>query len=207
MNYDVRVNGELVCGATSNFECTFDGMTAATTYNVEVFARSVVGLSPAAFDSYSVPAPPIIAPPVVIPSPDVTSPGPIVPTVKPTVSPTVKPTVRPTVKPTAKPIAKPGAAIDDDIDGDGIINNEDSDIDGDGIANGIDDDIDGDGKPNFDDGDPAHTNGGGDQAPEKPTNPTSLPLNEGVPFWLFMATLLIAFIGGLFALRKKRKSS
>jgi hypothetical protein len=108
LNYDVSVNGELACAATRAFECTFDGMTAGTTYNVQVFARSAAGLSPAAVDSYSVPAPPApYVPPVVIPSPDVTSPGPVVPTVKPTVRPTVKPTVKPTAKPSASASASP----------------------------------------------------------------------------------------------------
>lgn len=101
----------------------------------------------------------------------------------------------------------PVASLEVDTDGDGIINNEDSDIDGDGIVNGLDDDIDGDGKLNFDDGDPAETNGGGNQAPEKPTNPILAPLTEGTAFWLLIPTLAVVFLGGLFALRKKRKSS
>ncbi|XP_052837036.1 uncharacterized protein LOC128252896 isoform X1 [Drosophila gunungcola] len=42
---------------------------------------------------------------------------------------------------------------DDDIDGDGIPNDEDEDIDGDGIPNEEDDDIDGDGVPNSKDED------------------------------------------------------
>ncbi|XP_030369603.1 sarcalumenin isoform X2 [Scaptodrosophila lebanonensis] len=42
---------------------------------------------------------------------------------------------------------------DDDIDGDGIPNNQDDDIDGDGIPNDEDDDIDGDGIPNEKDDD------------------------------------------------------
>ncbi|KAH8295429.1 hypothetical protein KR018_011034 [Drosophila ironensis] len=42
---------------------------------------------------------------------------------------------------------------DDDIDGDGIPNEEDDDIDGDGIPNDEDDDIDGDGVPNSKDED------------------------------------------------------
>ncbi|EDV90690.1 midasin isoform X2 [Drosophila grimshawi] len=42
---------------------------------------------------------------------------------------------------------------DDDIDGDGIPNDEDDDIDGDGIPNEKDDDIDGDGIPNDEDDD------------------------------------------------------
>jgi hypothetical protein len=45
-----------------------------------------------------------------------------------------------------------------DIDGDGVINNEDPDLDGDGIDNGIDEDMDGDGIPNNQDGNPASTN-------------------------------------------------
>jgi hypothetical protein len=45
-----------------------------------------------------------------------------------------------------------------DIDGDGIPNNEDPDIDGDGIVNGLDPDIDGDGIPNAQDPNPAGTN-------------------------------------------------
>lgn len=42
---------------------------------------------------------------------------------------------------------------DDDIDGDGIPNGEDDDVDGDGIPNGEDDDVDGDGVPNSEDDD------------------------------------------------------
>lgn len=101
----------------------------------------------------------------------------------------------------------PVASLEVDTDGDGIINNEDSDIDGDGIVNGLDEDIDGDGKPNFDDGDPAETNGGGDQAPEKPINPILQPLSDGGAYWLLIPALAAALVGGLFALRKKRKSS
>ena len=40
---------------------------------------------------------------------------------------------------------------DDDVDGDGIINSEDDDVDGDGIPNDIDNDIDGDGITNDND--------------------------------------------------------
>jgi hypothetical protein len=45
-----------------------------------------------------------------------------------------------------------------DIDGDGVINNEDPDLDGDGIDNGVDPDIDGDGINNGEDGNPTSTN-------------------------------------------------
>ncbi|MFM6939024.1 MAG: hypothetical protein ACKOUD_00135 [Rhodoluna sp.] len=48
--------------------------------------------------------------------------------------------------------------VNPDIDGDGILNNDDGDIDGDGIDNGLDPDIDGDGVPNNKDGNPASTN-------------------------------------------------
>lgn len=102
----------------------------------------------------------------------------------------------------------PVASLEVDTDGDGIINNEDPDIDGDGIVNGLDDDIDGDGKQNFDDGDPAETNGGGNQAPVRSTNSPLIvlqPLSEGGAFWLLIPALAAAFVGGLFALRKKRK--
>jgi len=40
---------------------------------------------------------------------------------------------------------------DDDVDGDGIVNSEDDDVDGDGIPNDIDNDIDGDGITNEND--------------------------------------------------------
>ncbi|MBF25568.1 MAG: hypothetical protein CMP49_03510 [Flavobacteriales bacterium] len=40
---------------------------------------------------------------------------------------------------------------DDDVDGDGVINSEDDDVDGDGIPDDIDNDIDGDGIPNDED--------------------------------------------------------
>ena len=104
----------------------------------------------------------------------------------------------------------PVASLEVDTDGDGIINNEDPDIDGDGIVNGLDEDIDGDGKPNFEDGDPAETNGGGDQAPERSTNSPLIllpPLSEGGAFWLLIPALAVTFVGGLFALRKRRKSN
>jgi hypothetical protein len=48
--------------------------------------------------------------------------------------------------------------VNPDIDGDGILNNDDPDIDGDGIDNAVDPDIDGDGVPNTKDGNPASTN-------------------------------------------------
>ena len=101
----------------------------------------------------------------------------------------------------------PVASLEVDTDGDGIINNEDPDIDGDGIVNGLDDDIDGDGKPNFDDGDPASTNGGGSLAPERAPDPTLPVLTDGGFAWLLIPALAALFVGGLFVLRKKRKSS
>ena len=101
----------------------------------------------------------------------------------------------------------PVASLEVDTDGDGIINNEDSDIDGDGVVNGLDEDIDGDGKPNFEDGDPAATNGGGSLAPARSSNRILAPLTQGGAFWLLIPTLAVAFAGGLFALRKKRKSN
>ena len=48
--------------------------------------------------------------------------------------------------------------VNPDIDGDGLLNNDDGDIDGDGIDNGMDSDIDGDSLPNSEDGNPASTN-------------------------------------------------
>jgi hypothetical protein len=101
----------------------------------------------------------------------------------------------------------PVASLEVDTDGDGIINNEDPDIDGDGIVNGLDDDIDGDGKLNFDDGDPASTNGGGSLAPERAPDPTLQVLTDGGLAWLLIPALAALFVGGLFVLRKKRKSS
>jgi hypothetical protein len=101
----------------------------------------------------------------------------------------------------------PVASLEVDTDGDGIINNEDPDIDGDGIVNGLDDDIDGDGKPNFEDGDPADTNGGGSLAPERAPVPTLQVLTDGGFAWLLIPALAALFVGGLFVLRKKRKSS
>lgn len=38
--------------------------------------------------------------------------------------------------------------VDDDLDGDGLLNHEDPDLDGDGVPNELDDDLDGDGLPN-----------------------------------------------------------
>ena len=52
----------------------------------------------------------------------------------------------------------PHAGVNPDIDGDGILNNDDPDIDGDGIDNAVDPDIDGDGIENGKDGNPASTN-------------------------------------------------
>jgi hypothetical protein len=59
------------------------------------------------------------------------------------------------------PVSGPQQAlrgVNPDIDGDGILNNDDPDIDGDGIDNAVDPDIDGDGIPNNKDGNPASTN-------------------------------------------------
>jgi hypothetical protein len=64
------------------------------------------------------------------------------------------PTV-PVSTPTQTPVQ---LGANSDLDGDGIVNNEDPDIDGDGIVNGLDPDIDGDGIENSKDGNPASTN-------------------------------------------------
>jgi hypothetical protein len=105
----------------------------------------------------------------------------------------------------------PVASLEIDTDGDGIVNNEDPDIDGDGIVNGLDEDIDGDGKPNFEDGDPADTNGGGSLAPKRSTGQISNPVFDSLEetgfIWLLIPGLAAVLVGGLFALRKKRKSS
>ncbi|CAB4630132.1 unannotated protein [freshwater metagenome] len=65
----------------------------------------------------------------------------------------------------AEPVQSTTAAVsavqqapNPDIDGDGVINNEDPDLDGDGIDNGVDPDIDGDGFANGEDGNPTSTN-------------------------------------------------
>ncbi len=64
------------------------------------------------------------------------------------------------------------SAVNPDIDGDGIPNNEDPDMDGDGIDNGVDPDIDGDGIPNAQDGNPTSTNNVDSVQPRTaPTNP------------------------------------
>jgi hypothetical protein len=55
-------------------------------------------------------------------------------------------------------LTAPHAGVNPDIDGDGILNNDDPDIDGDGIDNAVDPDIDGDGLENGKDGNPASTN-------------------------------------------------
>ena len=55
-------------------------------------------------------------------------------------------------------LTAPHAGVNPDIDGDGILNNDDPDIDGDGIDNAVDPDIDGDGIENGKDGNPASTN-------------------------------------------------
>jgi hypothetical protein len=55
-------------------------------------------------------------------------------------------------------LTTPYAGVNPDIDGDGILNNDDPDIDGDGIDNAVDPDIDGDGIENGKDGNPASTN-------------------------------------------------
>ncbi len=68
----------------------------------------------------------------------------------------VKAAERVSATPTASSSVNP--APNNDIDGDGIPNNQDPDIDGDGVVNGLDPDIDGDGIPNAQDPNPAGTN-------------------------------------------------
>ena len=55
-------------------------------------------------------------------------------------------------------LTAPYAGVNPDIDGDGVLNNDDPDIDGDGIDNAVDPDIDNDGIENGKDGNPASTN-------------------------------------------------
>ena len=65
------------------------------------------------------------------------------------------PSVDPNAQPTSSAVP---LGPNSDLDGDGIVNNEDPDIDGDGVVNGLDPDIDGDGVKNSQDGNPASTN-------------------------------------------------
>lgn len=55
-------------------------------------------------------------------------------------------------------LTAPYTGVNPDIDGDGVLNNDDPDIDGDGIDNAVDTDIDDDGIENGQDGNPASTN-------------------------------------------------
>jgi hypothetical protein len=87
--------------------------------------------------------------------------------------------------------------VNPDIDGDGILNNEDGDIDGDGIDNGLDPDIDGDGIPNTKDGNPASTNNV-DSVPPKDVR------TEATWQWIGGSAVL-AVLGSLVALPYLRK--
>jgi hypothetical protein len=57
--YDVKVNGSLVCPATSALFCAVNGMQPGRTYAIEVFAINAVGLSQASIASHSVAALPV----------------------------------------------------------------------------------------------------------------------------------------------------
>jgi hypothetical protein len=54
----VKVNGAVICGATTFLACEFDGMALGRNYVVEVTAINAIGSGIAARDSYSTPAPP-----------------------------------------------------------------------------------------------------------------------------------------------------
>jgi hypothetical protein len=54
--YDVKVNGAVVCQATTSLFCEFTGMQPGRTYSVEVVAINAVGFGAAAASSHSVAA-------------------------------------------------------------------------------------------------------------------------------------------------------
>jgi hypothetical protein len=84
-----------------------------------------------------------------------------------------------------------------DIDGDGVINNEDPDLDGDGIDNGVDPDIDGDGIANGEDGNPTSTNEVDSVPPKDARVETAIQCGGGI--------LVLAVLGWLVALPYLRK--
>ena len=89
-----------------------------------------------------------------------------------------------------------------DIDGDGVVNNEDPDLDGDGIDNGVDSDIDGDGIENGQDGNPASTNNVDSVPPRDARVETAIQWGGGIA--------VLAVLGWLVALpylRKRRGTS
>jgi hypothetical protein len=102
----------------------------------------------------------------------------------------------------ATAVSESPSSVNPDIDGDGVLNNEDPDIDGDGIDNGVDPDIDGDGIPNSQDGNPTSTNYV-DSTPAKDAR-------IDVAFQWGGGILVLAVLGWLVALpylRKRRGTS
>lgn len=59
--YDVKVNGSVICPATTSLFCAFNGMQPGRTYNVEVAAINAIGTSAASAASHSVAALPVVA--------------------------------------------------------------------------------------------------------------------------------------------------
>jgi hypothetical protein len=57
--YDVKVNGSVICAATTSLFCEFTGMQPGRTYSVEVVAINAVGFGTAAASSHSVAALPV----------------------------------------------------------------------------------------------------------------------------------------------------
>jgi hypothetical protein len=58
--YDVKVNGAIVCPATTSLFCAVNGLQPGRTYAVEVLAINAVGFSAASQSSHSVPALPVV---------------------------------------------------------------------------------------------------------------------------------------------------
>jgi hypothetical protein len=58
--YDVKVNGVVICQATTSLFCEFTGMQPGRTYSVEVVAINAVGFGAAAASSHSVDALPVV---------------------------------------------------------------------------------------------------------------------------------------------------
>jgi hypothetical protein len=56
IGYDVKVNGAVICAATTSLFCEFNGMQPGRTYSVEVLAINAIGSSAASASSHSVAA-------------------------------------------------------------------------------------------------------------------------------------------------------
>jgi uncharacterized repeat protein (TIGR02543 family) len=62
LNYDVLLNGEVVCSATTSLSCNVSGLSDATTYTVSVIARNAIGESLGAFTTFTTADAPVVDP-------------------------------------------------------------------------------------------------------------------------------------------------